>query len=359
MRSHKNRRLLATLLIFCILPIIPITSATDATIIQSNQNSSQQINHTLSLQERINHAQPGSTLQLATTTYTEVLTIDKPLHINGDGSTRTFLQPTSTVNGYAIQITAEGVCLSNLSITNYADGLYTTGVKIVAENTTIDHCMFHDTPIGIAIWSSRTTITGSSFQGCSDEGIVLLGTQDSACSNVSITSCYFFQNGDGIELQYAQQTHIVSCVFTRNTHAGIDAIESDNNYNTIVNCSFINNEAFGIYLAASSYNIIKECVFSPDVLMLVHATHVSVAKSQITNIHLLDNSTLLLDQCIDMTSDHINAEQSTYEIRIDTNEQSSITTDVSLVRYQQMLMYFLFRCKTLRTFIEQLAHARM
>ena len=113
----------------------------------------------LSLQEIIDNAEPGATIHLPSGIYTEVLTINKPLQIIGDEATRTIVSPTSPTNGYAIQIIAEGVTLSNLEIMNQGDGLYTTGVKISASNTTIKNCSFHDTPIGIAIWSSRNTIS--------------------------------------------------------------------------------------------------------------------------------------------------------------------------------------------------------
>ncbi len=288
----------------------------------SNQQISDNVHFVnISLQEMINDAAPGAILQLPAGTYTEVLTINKPLQIIGDETTRTVLSPTSPTNGYAIQITAEGVILSNLEIINHAEGLYTTGVKISASKTTIEDCLFHDTPIGIAIWSSQNTISQCIFQGCDDEGIVLLGTSSDACTNNTITSCVFSENCDGIELQYATHNQINSCSFIRNTHAGIDAIESNNNNNIISECTFTDNDAFGLYLARSSQNLITQCSFSDDALTLVHATQNTLEKSQIKNIHLLDESSLLLDQCFDTTTENIISEQSTFEIRTNHSEQ--------------------------------------
>lgn len=359
MRKKTHRSLLTTIVLISILTVAPVAIAASSTI-SASEDKTQEIHYeNISIQERINNAEPGDTLQIPSGTYTEILTINKPLHITGDGLTQTILSPASSPNGYAIQITAEGVILSNLEIMNHAEGLYTTGVKISAKNTTIEHCMFHDTPIGIAIWSGQNTISQCVFQGCDDEGIVLLGTSAIACTNNTITSCIFSENCDGIELQYATHNQINSCSFFRNTHAGIDAIESNNNNNIISECTFTDNDAFGLYLARSSQNLITQCSFSNDALTLVHATQNTLEKSQINNIHLLDESSLLLDQCIDATTENIISEQSTFEIKTNHSEQLLLEEKTHIPRYHSILIYILSRLKTLKTFYEQLSQARM
>jgi parallel beta-helix repeat protein len=351
--------LVTTLVLLSILGAAPEAVAE----VPKTSSSQQQIQvdmylENTSLQEMINNAEPGATIQFPSGTYHEVLTINKPLQITGDESMRTIVRPTSSVNGYAIQIIAEGVILRNLDIMNQAEGLYTTGLKITAGDTTIENCVFHDTPIGIALWSSQNTISHCIFQGCDDEGIVLLGISSSACANNTITACSFSENCDGIELQYATHTQINSCDFNRNTHAGIDAIESNNDNNSISDCTFKDNSAFGLYLARSSQNLITQCAFSNDVLILVHATQNTLEKSQVKNIHLLQDSSLILDQCIDATTENIISEQSTYEIRTNHQEQT-LVENTYIERYHQILSYILSHLKTLKTFYEQLSQARM
>jgi len=360
MEGKTLRSLLIVFILFSSLLVLPNASGEPMTTSVSDQQRSNDTDFvSSSLQETITQAAPGAILQLPAGTYTEVLTINKPLQIIGDETMRTVLSPTSPTNGYAIQITAEGVILSNLEIINHAEGLYTTGVKISASNTTIKDCSFHDTPIGLAVWSSQNTISHCIFQECDDEGIVLLGTSSDACTNNTITSCIFSENCDGIELQYATHNQINSCSFIRNTHAGIDAIESNNNNNIISECTFTDNDAFGLYLARSSQNLITQCSFSNDALTLVHATQNTLEKSQINNIHLLDESSLLLDQCIDATTENIISEQSTFEIRTNHSEQLLLEEKTHIPRYHSILIYILSRLKTLKTFYEQLSQARM
>jgi hypothetical protein len=92
---------------------------------------------------------------------------------------------------------------------------------------------------------------------------------------------------------------------------------------------------------------------------LVHATQNTLEKSQIKNIHLLDDSSLILDQCIDATTENIISEQSTFEIRTNHSEQTLLQEKTHIPRYQSILIYILSRLKTLKTFYEQLSQARM
>ena len=357
-RKHKRRllTLLTILLFLSITFIIPVTTAGTTT---KNTVPDPEIvidisAVTTTIQDAINHAQPNSTIQLPAGTYTEILTINKPLHLKGEGTSRTLLSPTSANNGYAIRIIAEGVTLSDLDITNQGSGLYTTGVKISASNTTIQNCTFHDTPIGIAIWNSENTISGCEFRGCDDEGIVLLGTSTSECNNNTITSCTFYKNCDGIELQYATDNTIQYCTFTQNTHAGIDAIESNNNNNIISHCEFTANQGFGLYLARSSHNTITGCSFLDDSITLQHASENIISNSEVSTIRLMDHSSLFIEQCKGIDESAIISHQSSYTIdnTVSTRE-SPITTNNESPRHP-LLTLLLDRLTEIRLFYRQL-----
>ncbi len=358
-----HRKTMTSLLMIFIfvttLAFVPGTSGEETKITSPHQikTDNQKIN--ITIQALIDSAEPGTTIQLPSGTFQEILTITKPLSIRGNTTRQTVINPTSSPNGYAIHITAEGVTLGNLEIINQATGLYTTGMKISANHTTIEHCTFHDTPIGIALWSSQNTISDCVFYNCSDEGIVLLGAQNNPCTDNTITSSRFTNNCDGIELQYATFNHITTCHFTSNTHAGIDAIESDNNHNTFVNCTFTDNTAFGLYLAHSTQNLITHCSFSNDTLALIHSPENTLIKTQINNIHLLDDSSLILDQYNGTTNEKIVSKQSTFDIKTYTQEQTPVGEKSYTKRYQLILIMLLSYFKTLKTIADQLTQARM
>jgi parallel beta-helix repeat protein len=316
----------------------------------SQENETQQMN----IQDAINQAQPGELIMLPVGTYTEIFTISKPLEIRGQGADATFLCPTSSQNGYAIRITAEGVILSGLDITNNGPGLYTTGVKISASHATIQDCTFHDTPVGIAIWSSDNTISHCDFNRCDDEGIVLLGTSQSECTRNTITFCTFQENCDGIELQYASQNTIDQCQFKQNIHAGIDAITSSNNENIISNCEFTGNQGFGLYLAGSSHNTITGCSFLDDSITLLHASENTVSNSEVSTIRLMDHSSLFLEQCKGIDKSAIISHQSSYTIdnTVSTLESPIKTNDESL--RHPLLTILLERLTEIRSLYRQL-----
>jgi len=361
-RTHKTRLsgLLATLLLISF--IVTASGALAAPTHSSRADPQAATNNSdvnTSIQELINRALPNSTIVLPAGTYNEILTIQKPLHLKGQGATQTFISPTSPTNGYALRITAPGVIISNLDITNLGPGLYTTGVKISAASTTIQNCTFHDNPIGIAMWSPANIIVGCDFQGCDDEGVALLGTATTPCTNNTISSCTFSNNCDGIELQYAAHNLIEYCSFTQNTHAGIDAIGSSNNHNEISQCQFSANQGFGLYLAGSSDNLITQCSFSDDAITFAKASNNTLFKSQGTRIQLMEDSSLIIEQCSSINTSDIITEQSSFEIRSDKTDQLSVEKNTHPSSYHPLLLSLLSRYKSLTTLFEQLRHIRM
>ena len=366
MNTTHTKRLISLLLTLLLMSLISATSGASATPIQDaphQQHKPLEIpSETPSLQETINQASPGATIELAAGTYTDILTISTPLHLKGAGPTQTLLQPTSQANGYAIHIKAPYVKISNLSITNQGKGLYTTAIKITAPHTTIQDCTIHDTPVGIALWSSHNTITRCSFIGCDDEGIVLLGTETNPCTNNTITSCLFQHNCDGIELQHAQENLITNCMFIKNTHAGIDAIQAKNNHNTISHCTFIDNAAFGLYLSHSTDNLITDCVFTEDSITLVQSTDNTLQNSQVTRIHLMKHSSLHIQDCRGLSESAIITQQSSYEIHTEpphhlTKEKT--TYQLFYHRLLSILVSRLSRIKNLKSLYEELTQIRM
>jgi parallel beta-helix repeat protein len=354
--ERKNTSRLSTLLTILLLLsvslIVPGISGlpTEKNIPSDPELSKNTSPITTTIQDAINSAQPNSTILLPAGTYTEVLSINKPLRIQGQGASRTILAPTSATNGYAIRISAKGVTLTGLDITNQGLGLYTTCVKISASNTTIQNCTFQNTPIGIAVWSSENTISGCEFRSCEDEGIVFLGTSTTTCTNNTITSCNFYENCDGIELQYATNNLISSCTFIQNTHAGIDAIESNNDNNIISNCEFTANQGFGLYLAGSSHNTITGCSFQDDSITLQHASENIISNSDVSTIRLMDHSSLVLEQCKGIDESAIISQQSSYTIdnTVSTRE-SPLTTNNESPRHQ-LLTILLDRLTEIRAF---------
>ncbi len=213
------------------------------------------------IQDAINHASDGSTIIIKTGIYTEILDINKKVNIIGENKFSTIINPISEENKYAIRLGVSDIVLKNLSIKNGASGLYTTGVRISADNSKIYNCNLYDNPIGVAIFSNENIIDNCIFWNCKDEGIAMIGTKISKCDFNIISNCTFYNNCDGIELQFSSNNLIENCSIFNNSHTGIDAIVSSNNGNILKNCDIYNNKVNGIYISSSSYNEIISCSF--------------------------------------------------------------------------------------------------
>ncbi len=256
----------AVLLVILILAEINIIATIHAENIPLENNLKQSITVSkngdgdyTTIQEAVDNVPEGSIVYVKKGSYNEIINIKKELSLIGEDKANTVINPISEKNKYAIRLGAPGSIIKNFSITNGAPGLYTTGIRITASKTEIHNCNIYDTPVGIASWSSDGIINNCKFWGCEDEGIALIGNSPSGCNRNKITNCIFYENCDGIELQYSSNNTISDCEFYENTHTGIDAIASSNNNNTISNCKIYNNEVHGIYLSASSDNKILDC----------------------------------------------------------------------------------------------------
>jgi len=261
-----------------------------------------------SIQEAIDQASPESTIYLTQGVYTEILHITKHIHLIGENKKTTIIRPTSTANSFAIHIAASHVSIQNVHISNNAPGIYTTAVKISQPFTTIDSCTFSNTPIGIACWSSNNTIRNSEFYQCRDEGIALLGSTHNKCNQNSIKNCVFYDNCDGIELQYSSYNRITKCTFYNQTHAAIDAIGQHNNNNIISTCKIHEQQAYGIFLVKSSDNKIVECTITS--LTIKESYKNTLQNCEVDDISISSDSHLLIEQNGDEPLSHPNPELS-------------------------------------------------
>lgn len=234
----------------------------------ADKNTSEQTSFYVSSSENvqsiIDQAPEHSIIHLLPGTYTEQLTIRKTITLSGFSKDTTKFIVTTEVNKPAITLSAPDIILENLTVINQGPGIYTTGIRTIADHITIKHCSIQKTPVGIALWSSNNTINNCVFTECSDEGIVIISSSYKKADNNIIKQCVFTKNCDGIELQGSCYNIITDCHFEDNTHDGIDAIRSDNNINIISHCTVINNAVHGIYFSSSAYNTITDCIIAEN-----------------------------------------------------------------------------------------------
>ena len=245
------------------------------------------------ISEALANAPEGATIFIKAGEYSEIINIRKKVSLIGEDVELVTINPISQENKYAVRLGAPGIVVQKLSITNGAPGLYSCGIRVSASNTEIRECRFFDNPVGMAVLTSDNIIADCTFYRCTDEGIVLVGSGNLECDNNRIENCVFYDNCDGIELQYSSNNVITNCEFYDNTHTGIDAIASSNDNNIISNCNIHDNQVHGIYLSSSSDNQIIDCSFSEnkdgDVIMNKNSKNNDIITSDDNNENVKEN----------------------------------------------------------------------
>ena len=287
--------------------IIKNTHTYEKIIVDKDDKSAYQ-----SIQDAINQALTDSTIYIKIGYYPEILEIKKRITIIGEDKEKTIINPNTNKNGYSIRIAENGVKIKNLGIQNKGPGIYSTGIKVSADKTTISNCNIFNTPVGIALWSSNNIISDCLFWGCDDEGIAFLGSPSNKCDNNIVSNSEFFNNCDGIELQYSSNNRISSCKFYDNSHAGIDAIGKSNNNNVITDCELSNNKAFGIFFANSNDNTISKCDFSENKIMTSGSKQMNVEECKLDGIYLTEQSSMTIKDCSNVIKSKIKTVDSEY-----------------------------------------------
>lgn len=286
------------------------------------------VNSDQNLQEIIDAAPSFSTIKLKPGVYREPLIIKKPITLFGENQSTTILQIKTKPNNAAITLKSSNIFFSNLTISNNANGLYTTAIRINKPNCAIQYCTIQDTPIGIAVWSSRNNILNSSFYNCSDEGILLISTSISTSNYNKILNCHFENNCDGIELQHSSYNSIKHCTFKKNTHSGIDAICDSNDHNIISNCTIVDNIVHGIYFSSSQQNKITKCYFSNNSEENIVFAHNSKKNS------LVDNEEVLIQSKTDSTNSNV------LSLSNSTSSSSSDQHNIFFQRIETVIDFF-------------------
>ena len=158
-----------------------------------------------------------------------------------------------------------------------------------------------------------------------------MGSSYLDCNDNIIQHCRFVENCDGIELQYASNNLIIDCEFYQNTHAAIDAIGSNNNHNTVQGCTIIDNDGYGIYFSRSVDNIITQCTITNNKVMSVESKRTLISESDLETVYLLDDSSVIIQDCYPFDVSQITAINSDYEIR--NTEIDRDDFDMEIQRY--------------------------
>jgi nitrous oxidase accessory protein len=181
------------------------------------------------IQEAIDHANPGDTIFVDNGTYYEHIIINKSVSLVGEARNTTIIDggEADTV----ISITASNVTVKGFTVQRSAQGLYNSGIFV-------DH-------------SSNNNISRNQIKD-NYHGIYLLSSNDNVISNNDVAS----NNYHGIYLDYSTGNVISHNNASLNSNDGISLHSSNDNVVSHNNATSNSND--GIYLYSSNDNIISK-----------------------------------------------------------------------------------------------------
>lgn len=204
----------------------------------------------------ITAASNGDTIQVAAGTYTENITINKQLTIQGADKATTTIKSVSSATIPTIQLTdgATGTTISNLTVQCRVTTLSTSGLG--NSNNNDSGIYFYTTNTATNPSISNITLTNLIVQNSSN-GIAF---NNKNSNNITISNC-IIQNNEGSGIRIATNTEVMNG-FT------VDSCTIQNN-----NLNAINSNSSGTYRPSCTNYTIQSCTISNNNKLTVNNSH--------------------------------------------------------------------------------------
>jgi parallel beta-helix repeat protein len=254
----KKSRLVSILIVLIIISPIGfefdwtvINNCASAAIITVNDDGG--ANYT-SIQGAIDNATNGDTIYIWEGIYHEKIVVDKSISIIGNGTGNTSVMGNGT--GSVIEITADGVNITGLTINGSGSGNLEANLKLEgANNCLIQDVVCSNNGSGIILNNSNNNnLYNVTCSSTINSGITLY---DSEWNSIQFSTCN--KNGDtGIDLIDSHNNTLSNNTCNQNYYYGI-FINGDLNTvkDNTCNSSTHNNFGAGIYLYLAMYNYVE------------------------------------------------------------------------------------------------------
>jgi len=167
-----------------------------------------------SIQQVINKASSGETINVQSGIYYENITIEKPLTIIGENREDTIIDGQG--NECVILIKSDDVIIKNFTIRNSGGYKGNSGIKIDSNDNQITNCVIYRTKTGIYLNKVKNNI---------------------------ISNCLLHTNGEGIFSYHSSNSVIKNSQFQHNAFG----LNLDNSEETTIKNSYIHTNGIGIY----------------------------------------------------------------------------------------------------------------
>lgn len=255
------------------------------------------------IQEAINAASPGETINVAMGTYLENLDINKSVTISGTDKNTTIIDGNNS--GVVVTITSSNVILKNFTIKNSGTNINTdAGIGLVGvTGVTIENNTITNNVTGIAVMSSsNNNVKNNVVKNSARYGIVLEkhpSVPSFSTSNIISGNTITVNARDGIYVgQDCNGNTITNNSISGSTGTTEGNFEANGIYfwkssgNTITGNNITNNVAFGIEMKGSSNNIVNNNTITgnKDGLHIRNDTSYPITGNNISKNKIYNNS---------------------------------------------------------------------
>ena len=198
------------------------------------------------IQDLINNASIGDTINIPSGTYYESIKINKTINLVGAGKDTTTLMPSSIYRDI-VEISADWVNISGFTIRKSGQSLY--GIEILSDHNTVrENNISENYHIGMGIFGSYNKIIDNEIYANDVEGIKIQENSDNTIEGNTISY-------NPVGLNFLESTNnIVDGNTISNNDYGIE-FDYDSEINTISGNTIRANQEFGINLYSENTNL--------------------------------------------------------------------------------------------------------
>jgi len=254
------------------------------------------------IQEAINAANPGDTIEVAAGTYYEHLTISKPVTLKGARARTTIIDGNKTGVVVSITAAASNAYISGFTIRNGESyngiELNDPGVKTISGITICDNILINNYVAIYLSYSTYNAISRNSILSneygiqlyCSNlntitentiDSSIFHGTRLSASKNNIISGNTFTNNEYGIHLEWSNNNNVSLNDITENVVYGVRLSYSSNN---TVTTNAIQYSEYGVYIWNCSDNTFYYNNFIDNTIQVEHYEAPLTANTWDTNV---------------------------------------------------------------------------
>lgn len=230
-----------------------------------------------SIQDAVNAASEGDTIQVYPGTYNENIYVNKQLTIiSTDGASVTNI--IASVHYHAFKVDANNVTISGFNVSGATGGYYTAGIYLKnSSNSKLANNTVANNSYGIILETSSNNTLNDNHLSSNSYGIFLRDSCDNntlsnntasgndgggihlyrSSYNTLINNTALGNNGFGIQLyQSSDYSTLIGNTASHNTIKGIVLFYSSND--TLIGNTVVNNTHYGIYLGYSGNNTLTD-----------------------------------------------------------------------------------------------------